>query len=135
MDYYTVFLKYRQVFKYLIVGGFVVSVNLSVLYILTDIFHVHYLISAICSFLVSFCVSFFLQGSWTFENKISSGQQVARQMSLYLALQAVCLGLNTSLLYVFVEYMNIWYLFSQAIISLFIAIFAFIISRRFIFNQ
>ena len=138
MDYnivYNLFVKYKQIIRYLIVGGVVVSVNLSALYIFTDVFNIYYIISTIYAFLLSFCVSFFLQKFWTFNNQDVSGMRVARQMIFYLCLQGFCLSLNTALMYVFVEYLHIWYIASQAIISLVIAIGAFLISRRFIFTS
>ena len=131
----NIFVRHLQIIKYLVVGGFVVVVNLSTLYTFTDIFGIHYLISTVCAFLVSFCVSFFLQKSWTFSNREVSSIGITRQMTLYLCLQASCLALNTSLMYVFVEYMGLWYIASQAIISLIIAIGAFFISRNFIFKS
>ena len=125
----------KQVLKYLIAGGFVVTVNLSVLYTLTDFFGVYYLISTVCSFLVSFCVSFFLQKLWTFNDRDISKMRAAKQMTLYLCLQGSGLVMNATLMYVFVEYAHMWYIASQAIISFLIAIGSFLVSRRFIFTS
>ena len=124
---------HRQFIKYLLVGALVVAVNLSVLYALTEFVHIFYLLSAVCAFAVSFVVSFILQKYWTFRD--SSRKSVHRQAALYLFVQLVNLSLNTGLLYVFVTYLHVWYILSQALISLLLAIGIFAINKLFIFNR
>jgi len=56
------------------------------------------------------------------------------QAGIYLALHVTNLALNTALLYAFVTYLHFWYLFSQVVISLLLAIVVFFINRHFIFR-
>ena len=125
--------KYAQFIRFCIAGGFAFSVNLTVLYILTDIFHIYYLISTVGAFLVAFSISFFLQKFWTFKD--SSRDRLHIQLPLYLGMQVVSITLNASLMYTFVEYLHVWYLFAQAIIAPVLAIVIFFINRTYIFKK
>ena len=125
--------KYAQFIRFCIAGGFAFSVNLTVLYILTDIFHIYYLISTVGAFLVAFSISFILQKLWTFKD--SSRDRLHIQLPLYLGMQVVSITLNASLMYVFVEYLYIWYLFAQAIIAPVLAIVIFFINRTYVFKK
>lgn len=123
---------HKQFLKYLLVGGVVVVVNLTSLYVLTEFGHIYYLLSTVGAFLVAFSVSFVLQKFWTFEDV--SRDHLHRQLPLYLLLQLANVSLNTSLMYMFVEYLHVWYLLSQAIISLILAVGIFFINKKYIFS-
>ena len=126
------FRRYEQFCKFLIAGAFVVLINLMVLYALTDLAHIYYLLSTVLAFLVAFCVSFFVQKNWTFKDR--SRDRLHKQLPFYLGVQLVNLGCNTILMYVFVEYLHIWYLLSQAIIAFFLAMIVYFINKAFIFK-
>jgi dolichol-phosphate mannosyltransferase len=112
-------------------GGIVVAVNLSVLYALTEYAHIYYLVSAICSFVIAFCVSFVLQKYITFKD--GNHERLHRQIIAYLFIQLTNLLLNTTFLYVFVTYLHIWYILSQIIISFVLAVIVFFINKKIIF--
>ncbi|MCR4281293.1 MAG: GtrA family protein [Candidatus Kaiserbacteria bacterium] len=125
--------KHQQIFRYLIAGGLAFAVNIIVLYVLTDVLHVYYLFSTVAAFLVSFLVSFTLQKFWTFQD--NSRDQLHLQLPLYLTMQVVNLGLNTALMYALVEYLHIWYILSQTIITTILAVIVYIINKKYIFKQ
>ncbi len=125
--------KYAQFVRFCIAGGFAFSVNLTVLYVLTDIFHIYYLISTVGAFLAAFSISFTLQKFWTFRDP--SRDRLHIQLPLYLGMQLTNVTLNVALMYAFVEYLHIWYLFSQAFISLTLAAVIFFINKKYIFRQ
>ena len=125
--------KHQQLGRFLIAGGSAFAVNIVVLYTLTDILHVYYLISTVIAFMVSFCVSFILQKFWTFRDH--SRDQMHVQMSLYLGMQLGNLVLSAALMYAFAWYLHLWYISSQVIISIGLAITSFFINRAYIFKQ
>jgi dolichol-phosphate mannosyltransferase len=125
------FLPYVRSIKFLCAGALVVIVNLTVLYLMTHFGHVHYLLSETTGFGVSFIVSFLLQKFWTFSNRELKTVHV--QGMFYLLLQITNLGINLALLYLLVQYLHLWYLVSQILISLFLAVISYQISNRFIF--
>lgn len=132
MHYLTTLInKNAKVLKYLISGGSAAVVNLSVLYISTDILHVWYLASSVLANIIAFFVSFFLQKFWTFNN--ASVELVKKQLALYLLVAVINLGINTLLMFVFVEYAQLHYLLAQIVTSGLIAIESFFVYQHFIF--
>ncbi|MFH1583345.1 MAG: glycosyltransferase [Candidatus Falkowbacteria bacterium] len=124
--------KYKQIIKYLIAGGTAAFVDLALLYILTDILGVWYLISACLAFAVAFFVSFFLQKFWTFRD--ADKEAMYKQMQVYLAVALANLTLNAVLMYVLVDGFKIWYMLAQVIVSGLIACESYFVYKIFIFN-
>ncbi|MDO8561325.1 MAG: GtrA family protein [bacterium] len=124
--------RHGQIFKFLIAGGFAFAVNIVALYVFTDILHIYYLVSTVLAFLVAFSVSFTLQKFWTFQDASRGNLHV--QLQLYLAMQIANVTLNTGLMYLFVEYLHIWYIFSQTIITLVLSVIIFVINKKYIFK-
>jgi len=125
--------KYGQFVRFVLAGAFAFTVNLVALYFFTDIIGIYYLISTVLAFLISFSVSFTLQKFWTFKDP--SRDRLHIQLPLYLGMQLTNVTLNVALMYTFVEYLHIWYLFSQAFISLGLATVIFFINKKYIFRQ
>lgn len=123
----------KQIFKYVISGGSAAVVNLSTLYVLTEFFHVWYLVSASTAFVGAFAVSFTLQKFWTFKDHETEGMR--KQLSLYLAVILVNLAINALFVYLLVEHIGIWYMLAQIISGLVIAIESFFIYKFFIFKR
>jgi len=126
-------LKYKQIIKYLIAGGTAAFVDLSLLYFLTDILGIWYLISACLAFAVAFFVSFFLQKFWTFRD--GDKEAMYKQMGVYLTVALVNLALNALLMYVLVDGFKIWYMLAQFFISGLIACESYLVYKLFIFNR
>ncbi|MEI6596731.1 MAG: GtrA family protein, partial [bacterium] len=125
--------KYKRIIKYLIAGGTAASVDLVLLYILTDILGVWYLISACVAFSIAFFVSFFLQKFWTFRDR--DKEVIYKQMRIYLIVALANLALNAVLMYALVDGFKIWYMLAQFIISGLIAIESYLVYKHFIFNK
>jgi putative flippase GtrA len=122
---------YLQILTYVCVGGVVVALNVSLLYAFTEFLHIYYLASAAGAFCIAFLASFFLQKFFTFRD--ASTDRVRSQMTLYLALQLANISANMALLYALVEYLKVWYILAEVVVSLVLAAATFIFSRRFIF--
>ena len=123
----------RLVMKYIMAGGTAASVNLAILYILTDIFDLWYVFSAVLSFIVAFVVSFCFQKFWAFED--SSIEKIHSQMAVYFVVAVVNLCFNTFLIYSFVEYFGLHYLLAQIAAGVIIACESFFVYRLFIFKN
>lgn len=119
--------------KYIISGGTAAVVDLSFLALFVDVFKINYLISAIFAFLIAFSVSFLLQKFWTFQDKGMEG--VHRQASIYFIVSATNLGINTLLMYLFVDHFHVHYFLSQILASGLLAISSYFIYSRFIFKN
>lgn len=125
--------KLSKVGRYILSGGSAAFVDLLLLYVLTDLFHVWYLVSAIIAFIVAFFVSFFLQKHWTFRDGQAEG--VHKQMAAYLLIALINLGINTFLMFVCVHYLKWHYMASQFVVAGLIACASFFVYRKFIFKN
>lgn len=124
--------KYKQIIKYLIAGGTAALVDLSLLYFLTDILGLWYLISASLAFVATFFVSFFLQKFWTFRDR--DKEAMYKQLGIYLAIALVNFVINIALMYAMVDGLKIWYMLAQFIVSGLIAVESYLVYKFFIFN-
>ncbi len=120
--------KYYRLFKYLFSGGTAAFVDLGILYLLTEIFKIWYLASAVIAFVFAFIVSFILQRFWTFDNR--SMENIKSHAPIYLLINLINLGVNTLFMHLFVDFLYIHYITSQIIISGSIAIYSFFISKK-----
>lgn len=125
--------KHHKIGRFLVSGSLATGTNLGVLYVLTDWFGIWYLISATIAFIVAFFISFTLQKFWTFEDGSREGMHF--QAGFFLGYTLVCLGLNTLLLYFFVEYIHLHYMVSQILISVLIAVQNYFVYQRLIFRS
>ncbi len=124
--------KYQRLLRYLVAGGCAAAIDFAFLFLFTDIFGVHYLLSSVLAFLVAFIFSFLVQKFWTFQDH--STENLHMQAVLYFVVAGVNLLLNTLLMYVFVEWFSLWYILAQFIASGLIAIESFFVSRYVIFK-
>ena len=124
--------RHARVWRYLVSGGSAAAVDLGLLYALTEWLGLHYLFSAALAFIVAFFVSFFLQKFWTFQDH--SVERVRSQVALYFVIAVANLGLNTLLMYLFVEHLHLWYLTAQVIVGALLACGSFFISKHIVFN-
>lgn len=123
---------HTKIVRFLISGGVATGIDLVLLYVFTDIFGIWYLASSVVAFTFAFLASFSLQKFWTFRDHSREGIQT--QAGIYFLIAAANLGLNTLLVYLLVDYVNLHYLIAQIIVSVFVAVENFFVYQRFIFR-
>ncbi len=121
-----------QFLKYAVGGAVAFVVDVSLLYILTEMAGLWYLWSATFSFIVAAMVNYLFQRFWTFK---SQERRVARQFLTFLSLQAVGLFINSAMMYLTVEYLGLWYIIAKAFAALVVLIWNFWSSKEFVFNK
>lgn len=126
-------MRQEQIAKFLVSGVIAATVNLSLLYTFTDIFHLWYIASSWIAFIITFFVSFALQRYWTFNNR--EQHLIRRQIIMYFAVAIMNVGINTALIYALVEYFQLHYLVAQFIALGLISIESFFVYKRVIFGR
>ena len=76
-------LSQHQIIRYLFVGGLSFVIEISVLYILNQLLHIHPTVSVAISFWVGFIVAYVLQKLVTFKNKERTRRAIAKQLIGY----------------------------------------------------
>lgn len=119
--------------KYVVSGGSSAGVNLGTLYLLTEYAHVYYLQSAVLAFVIAFLISFILQKFWTFRDMRK--EVLHWQMLWFLGLSLANLLVNTSLIYILVEYLRLWYVAAAVVSGALLAVSNFFIYKHVIFTN
>ena len=122
-----------RIVRYIISGGTSAAVNLSLLYLFTSVFHMWYIYSAIIATSVALIVSFTLQKLWTFQN--FSTDRVHVQFPMHATLALFNIVLNAAFLFAFVEWLHLWYLAAQVLVSMLLACVNYTIYKKFIFHE
>lgn len=95
--------------KYAVVGVTSMVIDLSILYVLTDFAHVHYLMSATISFVIAALYNYNLNRRWTFH---SSGSKT-KQLPVFFIIAGIGLLLNNNILFVGVAKFGLWYIYAK----------------------
>lgn len=83
------------------------------LYVLTEYAGMYYLLSATISFIAGLVVNYLLSTSWIFrKSKLASRWT---EFIIYSAIGVVGLGMNALFLYVFTDWLHIYYMLSKII--------------------
>lgn len=121
--------------RYLLAGGTGAFVNLGTLFVLVNYGKFHYLVGSIISFLIAFVVSFTLQKFWTFKNFEKDQKLVGKQLTIYLLITLLNLGLNTLFMYILVDVFVVWYMLAQFLSAGLIAILSYYLYKFFVFKK
>lgn len=101
----------REFFKFVIVGGIGTLVNILVLFSFTEFLGIYYLVSAIFAFIFAATSNFLLNKVWTFKEKIRDS--ILKKYVSFFSVSVAALLVNLFFLYIFTEFLGIYYLISQ----------------------
>ena len=118
----------QRLARFLSAGSIGFGVYCVLLYVLTEYAEWWYLTSSITALVVNYSITFVLQKLWTFRD--TTTHQLWRQSGHYILMVSGFYISNTVLLYVLVEYLGMWYMLAQALISIFLTIVSYRISKR-----
>jgi putative flippase GtrA len=116
--------------SYAIVGGGCALLNLAVLWMLTDVVGLHYLVSNMISFLALTPVGFVLQKLMTFRTpRAAAGVEWPR----YFATMGSSFAANLVLMYVLVSLLGVWYLAANVVTTVLLLVANFLVNLRWSF--
>jgi len=102
-----------EFFRFALVGILGTLINLSILYIFTEFIGIYYLVSAIIAFFVAVTHNFILNKIWTFKEKIN--HLFTKKYIQFFIVSIFSLVINLIFLYIFTEFLSIYYMISQAL--------------------
>ncbi len=124
--------SFIQLFRYLFVGGFAFVVDFGLLFLLTDYFSFHYIVSATISFIAGLMVNYLLSTRWIFRH--SRLKSKVAEFTIYTLIGVVGLLLNDILIYVFTEFAHFHYLVSKLLTTVLVMLWNFFGRKIVLFN-
>lgn len=121
-----------QLLRYTFVGGLAFIFDFGSLYILTEKFSVHYLISAAIAFLLGLTINYGLSISWVFDNRSINSRSV--EFLIFTVIGLVGLVLNEFIIWFFTTILNTHYLSSKLISAVGVYLWNFFIRRYMLFR-
>jgi putative flippase GtrA len=117
-------------FAYAAVGGACTLLNLTVLWLLTSIAGLHYLVSTMISFLTLTPVGFWLQKLVTFRTpRAAAGVEWPR----YFATMGSSFVANLAMMYLLVSVLGLWYLAASLVVTVLLLATNFLVNDRWSF--
>lgn len=132
------YLPYRkhvvhEFLKFSLVGLSGTILNIIILYVLTEKFEIYYIFSAIFAFFVSATSNFILHKTWIFKENI--GTRLVEKYIKFFGVSLLALSVNIFFLYVFTEFLNIYYIISQLLATAFSLMINFIGNKIWTFQK
>ncbi len=122
-----------QLFRYTFVGGFAFLVDFGSLFLMTEYFKVHYLISAGIAFILGLITNYFLSVRWVFDSRKMNSKSL--EFFLFTVIGLVGLGLNELFLWIFTELLLIYYLISKIITAILVYLWNFFARKYLLFKN
>jgi putative flippase GtrA len=129
---FSLYLVNHRIARFLFSGGFATATNVILLFVLVRFFYMWYLLAAILSFIAAVVVSFMMQKFFTFNDYTK--EKIKQQTVFYLGIQIFNLCLNTLLMYIGVDLLNIQYVLTQVLISSVMAVYNFFVYKYLVFT-
>ena len=123
----------RQFVQYILVGGLAFVVDFITLFLLTEKFALHYLVSASVAFLLGLVTNYLLCVAWIFDYRALQNQ--AHEFAIFSLIGLVGLLLNSLLMYGFTDFLGFYYLLSKAGAAALILFFNFFFRRLLLFSE
>ena len=120
----------RKFLSYALIGGSCALLNLVLLWLLTSVLGLHYLVSTMIAFFALTPVGFWLQKLVTFRTpRASAGFEWPR----YFATMGTSFAANLGLMYLLVSIAGVWYLAASVIVTLLLLATNFLVNDRWSF--
>lgn len=120
---------FMQIMRFGVVGGLAFLIDSAVLYILTEYANVYVLISSVISFIVSLIFNYIMSIYWVFDVK---KKQTVKEISIFVILSVIGLGVNQVVMYFGVEVFNIYYMICKVMATFIVMVYNFITRKIFV---
>ena len=117
-----------QFIRYIFVGGIAAVVNIGMLYVFTDIFKIHYLISNILAFILGLIVNYTLSKKLVFQDKKVNKK---KEFIIYALIGVIGLLFDTLFMFIFTSSIKVYYMLSKIISTILVFIWNFIARKIF----
>ena len=107
-----------QLLRSLFAGGISFVLDTTVLVLLTQYAHIHYLIAATVGFLFGLCLNYLLSIRWVFPNRSMESSQ--KEFTVFILVGIVGLVMNNFFLWLFTDLLSVYYIYSKFMALVFV---------------
>lgn len=122
-----------QFFRYCFVGGLAFLVDYGLLYLLSDKFGLHYLLSASIAFIAGLVVNYLISTFWVFSE--SKYQDKRKEFAIFAIIGVIGLGLTEGLMWLFTDLAGMHYMLSKLITAALVLLWNFIARKVILFTK
>ena len=131
IDFDHIIKEIKKMFHFGFVGGLMVILNIGIIYILTNILGIYYLISAILSYQLLLLLSFSLNEKLTFKSiTFHTLEKKWHRFGSYYLVSISGMILNILFLFLLTEFGNVFYLTSSIIASFLVFLWNYFINKK-----
>ncbi len=120
----------QQILLFLIVGGICYFVGIALLLLFVEITNLEVNLANFLASFITIFVCYLLNAKFVFKSGRYSRQ---KEVIAFFSFSIIGLLLNVVLMYVLTTYLSIWYVISKTLITIFIAVFNFMVRKKLIF--
>ncbi len=120
-----------QIVRSIMAGLLAFIVDFSFLYILTEFFHIHYLISVAVAYLLGLITIYILSIKWVFSKR--KFKNYYSELAVFALIESAALGLNLVFIWLLTEKADIYYLKSKIISTMFVFVINFLAKKYILF--
>lgn len=124
---------WREFRRYFLVGGLAFLVDGAVLAGMVELLGIHYLVGATAGFIVGAFVNYWLSVHWVFSERTLSNQGL--ELGLFILIGLIGLGLNDALMWLFTDWLGLYYLLSKIMAAALVFIYNFAVRRALLFTS
>ena len=122
-----------QFVRYGLVSVIALAVDFGCMVLLVELFSIHYLVAATVSFISGLAVNYLLSRAWVFtERKYESR---VKEFIIFTSIGIVGLLLNNSIMWLAVERIGIYYIFSKIIATILVFFWNFGLRKMLVFKE
>jgi putative flippase GtrA len=122
-----------QLFRYFFVGGIAFAVDFSALFILTEVFGIHYLISAAIAFLLGLTTNYILCNIWVFSTRVMANKWL--EFGIFSLIGVIGLVMNEVIIWAFTEHVGFHYMASKVVSAVTVFFWNFFARKYILYNK
>ena len=131
----ALWIKYKEIISYLFFGFVTTAVNYGVFALCGHVFHLDVVFSNIIAWVVAVIVAYVTNKLWVFESKGKDARTIAREFAEFVIARLITLGIETLLLWIFVDKLGVNDLIMKIITNIIVVILNYIFSKFIIFRK
>lgn len=127
--------KYKEIITYLFFGFVTTVVNYGVFALCGHVFHFGVVVSNAIAWIIAVIVAYVTNKLWVFESKEHDAKTIAKEFGEFVVARLITLGIETLLLWIFVDKVGVNDLVMKIITNVIVVIVNYIFSKFIIFKK